>query len=61
MDKQQLKQAIELAHHRETPFADTNLHLFDGYGLQAFEPLYCTLADVADLIRWQAFNWSNPF
>jgi hypothetical protein len=59
MDKQQLKQAIELAHVRHIPFSETNLHLFNGYGLQAFEPLHCTLADIADLIRWQAFKFNG--
>ena len=59
MNKEELKRAVELAKERHVDFSQTNLHLFTGFGLKAFKPLHCTISDVADLIRWQAFKFDG--
>lgn len=54
MTKNELAGAVELSRKRQgIPFPVTNLHRFNGFSLPSFEPIVCTLADIADLIRWQ--------
>lgn len=61
MTKEEFKQAVELARDRQgyLGFDDTNIHIFSGFCLKGFKPVHCTLADVADLIRWQAFKFNG--
>jgi len=64
MTSQEFKAAVKLAQVQqelETPLGD--LEVFDGFGLQEFQPVTVTLAQVAGLIRWQAGylcgGWDN--
>jgi hypothetical protein len=51
MTKVELSKAFEIA--KSGVELEDTLHLFDGFGLKDFQPVYCTLKDVAKLIRWQ--------
>ena len=58
MTKDQLSQALQIAK------SDKDLHLasidiFFGFGLEDFEPVYCTIDQVAALIRWQAVQFNG--
>jgi len=62
MDKEQLSKALEISKDRAgIDFAKTNLHLFDGFGLNDFKPIVVRLEDVADLIRWQCSQLDGGF
>lgn len=52
MTKKEFSKALELA--KSNKFEIANLSLFDGFALKEFEPVACTLDDIAGLIAWQA-------
>jgi hypothetical protein len=52
MTKKELAKAFQIA-KSDTVIPEDNLHLFNGFGLDDFKPVYCTLRDVAKLIRYQ--------
>lgn len=54
MTTQQLSQAMKLAMDAKEYLADQHIHQFDGFALRGFEPIYCTLKQLAALVRWQA-------
>ena len=51
MTTQQLSDAVALA--RSGYALNTDLRLFDGFGLPSFEPVTCTMEGLASLVRWQ--------
>ncbi len=59
MTKKQLSTALAMAQNKAIRFIDDDgKHLedishFDGYGLAGFEPIHCTIRQLAFLIRWQ--------
>ena len=59
MTKPELTKAFEIA-KSNTELAD-NLSLFDGFGLKDFQPVYCSLQDVAKLIRWQCQTFGGTW
>lgn len=59
MTIEEFKSALKLAMEREVEFSKTNIDIFSGFGLREFKPVHCTLADVADLIRYQAFRFDG--
>jgi len=52
MTKNELSDAFTLAQSPDT-LGNAEMDLFYGFGLPGFAPVYCTLRDVARLIRWQ--------
>lgn len=62
MTKAELTKAVKLSKSRaDIPFSDTSLELFNGFGLKDFKTVHVTLADVADLIRWQCSMFNGGF
>lgn len=65
MNAKQLSMAMEIAQDKTFKTINENgVHLvdtsiFDGFGLPDFEPVYCTLEQVAALIRWQCFRMNG--
>ena len=64
MNKTELSQALAIAQDKNrAPFIDretgkhrVDISIFDGFGLHGFQPVHCTLEQVAFLIVWQCFN-----
>lgn len=59
MTKQEFSNALELANSNKHDITNVNV-LFYGFGLKNFEPVTCTLKDIAGLIVYQCkcFNGS---
>ena len=57
MNKQEFNKAFELAKNHSYGIA--NISLFDGFGLKGFEPVACTVNDLAGLIAWQAICFNG--
>ena len=61
MTANQLSQAMKIAQDKNFHFIDENgkhlvdTSIFDGFGLYGFQPIVCTLEQLAALIRWQCF------
>ena len=55
MTKQELKTAFEVA-NSEKELQQTDLLIFDGFGLPEFEKVNVTIEAVAKLIRWQCIR-----
>jgi hypothetical protein len=59
MTKQQLDAAATLAQDPNERFIDdkgrqiVDLTIFEGYALNGFKEIYCTIRQVAALVRWQ--------
>lgn len=53
MTKDEFKQAFAIA-QREKNMIDVDTVILEGCGLPGFKSVYCTLRQVAALIRWQA-------
>ena len=54
MRKAELSAALKLA-QTDTDLANEDISIFDGFGLQDFKPVTCTIPQLARLIRWQCF------
>lgn len=58
MNKTQLSAALELALSKDQlDREDTDMFL--GFALLAFKPIYCTIRQLAALVRWQAVNFNG--
>ena len=57
MTTQQLSDAVALA--RSGYALNTDLSLFDGFGLPNFEPVTCTMEALASLVRWQCVRFDG--
>ena len=57
MTKKEFSQALEIA--KSDKKIDTNLSIFDGFGLKDFNKVYCTIEDIASLIRYQCFTFNG--
>ena len=56
MTKAQLTEALKLA-KSGADFPQLSVSsIFFGYGEPDFKPVYCTLKDIAGLLRWQVIN-----
>ena len=61
MTKSELSAALAIANDRTRRFIDdegrhlVDTSIFDGFGLEGFQPVTCTLDQLAALIRWQCF------
>jgi hypothetical protein len=55
MTTQQLSAALELA-QSDADLSRESIGHFDGYGLNGFEPVLCTVQQVARLVRWQCIQ-----
>lgn len=55
MTKQELSEALKIA-NSEKSLENVDIEIFDGYGLKNFQPIYCTVEQLARLIRWQCFQ-----
>ena len=53
MNRAQFKKAIDLAMSK-AELSLVDFDVFFGFGLDDFKPVYCTIEQVARLIRWQA-------
>jgi hypothetical protein len=57
MTKQELGKALEVA---SSGSADLNdLDIFSGFALPDFQPITCTIAQLAGLIVWQCFRFDG--
>lgn len=54
MTKKEFSRAYEIA--KSDKEINAELHIFDGFGLPDYEPVYTTLEAVAKLIRYQTFR-----
>ena len=54
MKKVEATAALSIARSDEN-LAGEDIGMFDGYGLRDFQPVHCTVKQVAALIRWQCF------
>ena len=54
MTKQQFSQAFDLAKTTSEDLSLEDIGIFDGFGLEGFNPVFVTIRQVARLIRWQA-------
>ena len=52
MTKDQLSRAVSIADSDED-LSHEDLHHFDGFGLKDFNPVFCTMRQLARLVRWQ--------
>ena len=60
MNKDQLSQAVALAQSgQDIGILETDK--FSGFGLLNFEPVYCTITELAQLIRWQCCCLNGSF
>lgn len=60
MTKTQLSQAVAIAQNKQPlPVEDNDLSIFDGFGLQNFQPVTVTVNQLAALIRWQALRFNG--
>lgn len=65
MNRQQLNAAMTLAEDKTFRYIDENgkhlvdTSIFDGFGLHDFQPVTCTIPQVAALIRWQCFQMNG--
>lgn len=58
MTKAEFNQAYKRAEERrDKPYTFTLE--FDGFALPDFQPVVCTLDQLADLIRWQSFEFGG--
>ena len=59
MTASQLDVALSIA-RSDRPLNVADLAIFDGFGLSDFQPITCTMAALAMLVRWQCtcFNGS---
>ena len=55
MTKKELAKALEIAKSDRELESKVATNMFLGFGLKDFEPVYCTLEQVAWLIRYQCF------
>jgi hypothetical protein len=53
MTAEQFKQASHIAFDSKVNLFKEYLSVFDGFGLPEFKPIWCTVKQVARLIRWQ--------
>ena len=53
MTKEQLSKATELALSKES-LINEDIGIFYGFGLDTFNPIVCTIRQLAALVRWQA-------
>jgi uncharacterized protein with von Willebrand factor type A (vWA) domain len=59
MTKGELTLAVSLA--KNGTYNQVDIDIFDGYGLEGFEPVHCTLDAVARLINWQCVRFDGSF
>ncbi len=52
MTKAQLAKAFNVA-KSDADVSNEDISIFDGFGLNGFLPVYCTIGQLARLIRWQ--------
>jgi hypothetical protein len=55
----QFKTALRMAVDNSVDLSTEELNHFDGFGLQDFRPVYCTIQQIARLIRWQAIQFNG--
>lgn len=60
MQKREFKQAVEIAGSTESLAAEET-SLFNGFGLRDFQPVHCTIRQVAWLIRYQAMQMNGAW
>jgi hypothetical protein len=59
MNKQEFSKALELAKQGESASFDEMGALFDGFGFKEFQPVACTLKQLAALIVYQCFTFGG--
>jgi hypothetical protein len=57
MTKTELSRSLAIAQAGNAGFPTDNI--FDGFGLYEFQPVYCTVEQVAQLIVWQCFTFAG--
>lgn len=57
LTKQEFSNALTLA-NSDTKL-DGDLSVFEGFGLEGFNPVYCTVEQVASLIRYQCLQFNG--
>lgn len=58
MTNKQITKALELAYSNES-FSQVDISTFMGYGKKGFQPIHCTLRQVAYVIRSQCFQFNG--
>lgn len=58
MTKQQLSDALAIAQTKES-LSNEDISHFDGFGLPDFQPITCTLRQLARLVRWQCVRFNG--
>lgn len=59
MTKHEFKQAVTIAENEDLTGVDAEI--LNGCALPTFEPVYCTLKQVAKLILWQARQFNGQW
>jgi hypothetical protein len=57
LTKQEFSDALTLANSDAK--LDGDLSVFEGFGLEGFKPVYCTVEQVASLIRYQCLQFNG--
>jgi hypothetical protein len=58
MTKNQLSRAMEMA-RATVNLSNVDIGIFHGFGLPSFKPVWCTIEQIAVLIRWQAIKFDG--
>jgi hypothetical protein len=59
MTTKQLEAALSMAVNDQRSMIDEDIMQFDGFGLKNFEPVTCTLRQLAALVRWQCVRYNG--
>lgn len=58
MTKNQLNRAMEMA-KSDADLSNVDTGIFHGFGLMSFKPVWCTIDQIAALIRWQVIQFNG--
>ena len=58
MNVKEFSQALTVAKSKQD-LSNEDIDIFGGFGLKDFAPVYCTVQQVARLIRWQAGTFAG--
>ena len=60
MNKSEFQAAFEIA-KSNAELGQDPIYAFDGFGFDSFQPVVCTLRQVARLMRWQALQLNGQW
>ena len=59
MTKEQLSAAMRIVEKTNESLLDVDISIFLGYGLPDFKAIYCTIRQLAALIRWDCLLFNG--